>query len=342
MMGASFCVLRKLTTTTLAVSLVILPTTSWAGPPAASETDTEPASEPEPAVSDQADPATAEEPSEVTAEAPEPEPTPSAQTDRQQAAELFFEGTKYYELGQYPEAIDHFQRAWELAPEPQLLYNLGQAHWKWFDVDPDIDHLRRARTFFQNYDKRMRSLEGYSSAEVDGFIRAISAQIEAEEQKKAERERPVIMGPSIAEQEAAERRAYERQRQLRVTKGLNISGITFLALGGVSLAVGLGGLLTRQANKVILDTTSGGDPGEPNIASVEEDERRRRAYELGGQIAFGGFVGAAALLPVGITLRVWGGLRERRQGATPATEPTTARNEKVSAELGHQLLIVHF
>ena len=278
---------------------------------------------------DGADPPAAE------AEAATPEPLPP--TDRQRAASAFREGTKDYELGQYEQAIERFQKAWELAPEPQLLYNLGQAHWKWFDVDPDIDHLRKARTFFQNYDKRMRLRDDYSSSEVEGYIRALTAQIDAEEAKAAERARPVIVDPSLEQRDAAERRRLERERKLRVTKGLNVSGVTLIVLGSATLAMALGGLIARQANRVILDNSTGGEPGTTNLASASEDAKRRRGYVVGGQVAFSGFILAGVLLPVGITLRVIGGVREKR-----TIGGDIEREKPVSMGAGSSLLTIRF
>ncbi|MCA9707028.1 MAG: tetratricopeptide repeat protein, partial [Myxococcales bacterium] len=157
-----------------------------------------------------------------------------AEADRANAEQAYREGSDLYELGKYPEAIERFQRAWELSKEVQLLYNLGQAQWKWFDVDPDIDHLRQAALFFRNYDKRMRLVEGYDQVEIDNILKAIDAQIENEERKIAEANRPVIVQPGGPTEEEL---AWERRR--RTTRALNISGTTIIVVGSVTLAAGL-------------------------------------------------------------------------------------------------------
>lgn len=236
-----------------------------------------------------------------------------------QAEALFKQATEAYELGRYEQAAVLFERVWKLEPVPELLYNLGQAHWRWFDIDPNVEHLRQARSFFQNYDKRMQGREDYFSSEVNAFVVALNTQISAEEQKQAERDRPVIVGPSVAELEAAERGRLRRERNLMTARRLNASGIAVIVAGAVAAAVGVGGIIARSANKLIIDNTSGNDdPRVPSPVTVEDDRRRRDAYLVGGQIAYGGFVAAAIFLPIGIGFRVTGALIERRElGARP-------------------------
>lgn len=259
------------------------------------------------------EPAPPSETETETESEPEPEPEPMEETagSRDEAIESFRSATRDYELGKYAEAIAGFERAWELSGEPQLLYNMGQAYWKWFEVEPELDHLRKAKVFFQNYDKRMRDNAFYDPHEVQGHIEEIAARIDKEEKLAAERNRPVVVGPSLAVQEAELRRQRERERQYRVTRGLNATGITLIVLGSAYLVVGLAGLSTRIATGLLLDNSSGGDGG-VNLASAEEDARRRQQYRVGGQVAFAGFIGGSILLPIGITLRVVGKIRERR------------------------------
>lgn len=247
-------------------------------------------------------------------EPPEPEPP----SDRDRAAAAFREGTRAYELGKYQEAIAKFEKAWELAPEPALLFNMGQAQWRWFNIDKDIEHLRKARTLFENYDKRMRAREDYFPGEAQAFIRALEIQIEAEEHKLAEANRPVIVGPSVEELEEAEKRKERRERALRTAERMNAAGIALIVVGSVTAAVAIGGVAARQAYKLILDnTTGGGDPNTPNKVSAEEDERRRNGFLAAGQVAYGSLIATAILLPVGIGLRVGGAVIERRELGAP-------------------------
>jgi tetratricopeptide (TPR) repeat protein len=288
----------------VALALLTAPLPAIASPAKASpHPDKTPPAEP----SAPAEPTTtaAPEPEPVAAAEPEPEPEPAVD-DRAAAAASFLEGSKYYELGQYPIAIEKFERAWELSHEPLLLFNLGQAYWKWFEVDPDAEHLRRAKQNFENYDKRMRGSPGYDATEVHRYVERIGEQlVKAEETAEARTER------ELRAREESERRRMWIERERQVVTGLNASGITLITLGSLTLVMGLAGVITRTANKVVLDQSSGG-PREVNLSSAAEDAKHRRGFLLGGQIAFAGFIVGGILLPIGITLKVLGGIRERR------------------------------
>lgn len=229
---------------------------------------------------------------------------------RENAALAFREGDNLYQLGKYPEAIEQFNRAWDLSKEVLILYNIGQAHWKWYDVDPDLDHLRQAAVFFRNYDKRMRLTEGYDPREVENYLQTIETRIELEERKIAEANRPVIVQPGGPTEEEI---AWEQRR--RATRGMIISGNIVTVLGAVTLATGVGGLLARTTYKVVLDNSTPSDGG-INVASADEDKRRRDGYTLGGEIAFGALIAAAVVLPVGIGLRVAGAVRDKKDRRT--------------------------
>ena len=291
------------------------------------ETQTPPA-EPDSsdAAADAADGDTDGESEPATEPESEPEPEPEEpDATQQEAAALFREGSMFYELGQYEEAIAKFESAWKLAPVPQLLFNLGQAHRRWFEVDPDLDHLRQAKTFFINYDKRMKTDASYSAREADyvqNMIEKLDAQIELEEAKEAERNRVIVNGPSAAEIEALEKRRIERDRKLATARRLNGAGIGVIVVGATAAAVGLGGVLARTSYKVVLDNSSADDPNAPSLATAEEDRRRRDGFLLSGQIGFGGLIAAAVFLPIGIGLRIGGGILEKRTLATP--EPKDA------------------
>jgi|GEM_PF-2430713 len=336
---------------------------AWAAPevepPADTETpssDADPAEGEDPAASDTTDLSeTADAPEDAPEEAPAEEPEDESEEPdptQQEAASLFREGSMFYELGQYEDAIVKFEAAWKLAPVPQLLFNLGQAHRRWYEVDPNIDHLRQAKTFFINYDKRMKTDASYSAREADyvqNMIEKLEAQIELEETKEAERNRVIVNGPSAAEIEALEKRRIEREKRLASARRLNGAGIGLIVVGATAAGVGLGGVLARTAYKVVLDNSSTGDPNSPSLATAEEDRRRRNGFLLSGQVGFGGLIAAAVFLPIGIGLRVGGGVLEKRTLATPepdakseAPDPNREPPPKVAIEPTASGLAIHF
>ena len=52
----------------------------------------------------------------------------SASVEAQSARELFQLGTSEYGIGNYEDAIDAWQRAYDLDPQPLILFNIGQAY----------------------------------------------------------------------------------------------------------------------------------------------------------------------------------------------------------------------
>ncbi len=60
-------------------------------------------------------------------------------------------GSDAYALGNYEAAVEHFERSYELAHEPALLFNLGQSYTRWYDISNDIEHLKKARRLYENY-----------------------------------------------------------------------------------------------------------------------------------------------------------------------------------------------
>ncbi len=327
--------LRELLVITLSASLAA-PGVAMAGPAKRGKA-AEVAPEPEPAA----------EPEPAPEAEPEPEPAPEPaegeiDPKREAAAAAFRQGAVDYELQNYEQAIAHFKKAWELDPEPQLLFNLGQAERRWFEIDPNIDHLRRARSYFVDYDKRLKTGGSYTPQEADyvqNMIEKLEAQIELEEQKAAERARPVITGPSAAELDALERKRIQRERRLAASKRLNGAGIGLIVVGSVAVGMGIGAVVARTAYKLILDNSRGDDADSPNLATLEEDQRRRNGYLTSGQVAYGSFIAGAIFLPIGIALRITGGVIERRTLGTEAVgdgkKPDDAKPEpapKVSFE----------
>ncbi len=251
---------------------------------------------------------------------------------RQNAEAAYREGSELYEVGKYSEAIELFKRAWELSKEVQLLFNLGQAYWKWYDVDPNVDHLRQAAVFFRNYDKRMRLTDDYNPFEIGNILKAIEAQIEVHEQREAEANRPVIVQPGGPTEEEL-----RWQQRIRATRGLNISGTTLIVVGGLTLGAGIAGVVSRVSFKLLLDTGTTSDGG-INLATAEEDMRRRDAFLLSGQIAFGTLIAAAVILPVGIGLRVAGAIRDKkdRKFAREKDEERLRNEEKASKKVAFE------
>jgi tetratricopeptide (TPR) repeat protein len=56
-----------------------------------------------------------------------------------------------YALGNYEQAIEHFEKAYKLSQEPALLFDIGQAYTRWYDLSNDVEQLKKARRMYENY-----------------------------------------------------------------------------------------------------------------------------------------------------------------------------------------------
>lgn len=68
-----------------------------------------------------------------------------------QAKAEYQAGSDAYALGKYEKAVAHFERAYELTRQPELLFNLGQSYTRWYDISNDLEHLKKARRLYENY-----------------------------------------------------------------------------------------------------------------------------------------------------------------------------------------------
>lgn len=128
---------------------------------AAPETAAENAAENAPEAAPGATPAAASAaPPDTTPDAP-PTPTPDPPpklSAQEQAAISFKEGRALFKKGQYREAAEKFQAAYNLDPVPILLYNLARA----YEEVPDPE---RAIEFYGNYLKRVPDAEDREDVE---------------------------------------------------------------------------------------------------------------------------------------------------------------------------------
>ncbi len=177
--------------------------------------------------------------------APEEDPATAA------ARRAYEAGEKEYRLGQFEEAAREFERAYELSALPAILYNIGLAHLRWYDVDPDIAHLRKAKVVFQNYIIELqKNPELGDIAEAEAVIAEIDKKIADHEAAEATvnepKPEPVDLGPDPG-------------------KKLRLGGAVAMGLGGVFV---IGGVVSG----VVLGVRGQGFEDELRTAFAERRE----------------------------------------------------------------------
>src|SRR5688572_9287412 len=71
--------------------------------------------------------------------------------------QLWLDGMTSFKLGRHTEAVERWERAYELCPEPDLLFNLAQVHRK-------LNNHEKARDLYRSYLNEAKNL---SQAERD-------------------------------------------------------------------------------------------------------------------------------------------------------------------------------
>ncbi|MFO8072022.1 MAG: tetratricopeptide repeat protein [Polyangia bacterium] len=127
-------------------------------------------------------------------EEPEPETKKVADQDRELARDHFEKGRDRFRAGRYREAIEHFELAYELAPAPEILYNIGRCH----------EELGEESNAVDNYEMYLRmSPEAEDREEVRARIGGLEKEKESEgepekgDTEKGEEPRGMRLGVSI-------------------------------------------------------------------------------------------------------------------------------------------------
>lgn len=104
----------------------------------------------------------------------------------QEARRHYEEGTKAFNLGEYPRAVSEFKAAYNAKPDPLLLYNIAQAHRLGGDAG-------QALFFYRSF---LRNLPTASNRkEVEGRIRALEKQVDEQKREATPVPAPVVPRP---------------------------------------------------------------------------------------------------------------------------------------------------
>jgi len=70
---------------------------------------------------------------------------------RDSAKAMFQEGERNFQLGKFDAAIEAYERAFNLDPQPAFIFNIALAHRRQYEIDGKLEHLLRARELYRNY-----------------------------------------------------------------------------------------------------------------------------------------------------------------------------------------------
>ena len=98
--------------------------------------------------------------------------TPQAHAeDKAAARQAFIDGSKYYDLNQYAEALEAFKRAYWNYEDPVILYNIAQCHRA-------LGHKKEAIEFYRSYLRK--SPDARNRQDVEKIIAELNSAIDKE------------------------------------------------------------------------------------------------------------------------------------------------------------------
>lgn len=267
-----------------------------------------------------------------------PAPSPEqGDPELDEARALYDEGKARFDTFDYQGAVDLWTKAYAKLPEDaagirnRLVYNIATAQEKAFELDNDVEHLRRAQMLLESYIGNYKALverTPETQTEVDKAeerIAVIKERIEAAH-KGDTRPPPPIEGEdteigwegSTAPPPNPE--LLERNRRLadeeRKTDKILIGSYVSLSLGGLFTLIGLSavaGASSIEGQAMMDDPPGGEEPEEPE--DTPADELRGTGYgSLGLGIA--GVITGFVLLGVGLDRR-----KKAKNGTLITTHP---------------------
>jgi tetratricopeptide (TPR) repeat protein len=211
---------------------------------------------------------------------------------RAEAKREYENGRLKFDLGKFDEAVESFQRAYELVDDPIILYNIGQSYRLG-------QNHSRALLFYKSYLRRRP--DAPNRTEVERRITELTELLE--EQKKHETEvhpepRPEPKPKPQLEPKPEPRPepASHRRTLIGVGAGLGGLGVVSLAIGGAML--GLAGSASDRVERAALT-------GMEFTAALRDTEVSGRRFNAAGisLLAIGGASTVAAAITLGIAFR---------------------------------------
>lgn len=258
-----------------------------------------------------------------------PEEEPAAGED---ARKLYNEGERAYRRGRFSEALEKFEKAYDLSEQPLLLYNIALAYRQLYDVADDVEQLRRGRAVLKNF-----MLFADRDPELDASdAKKLLAEIE-ELIKEHEKTHPDVIttpdpdpdpdpdpGPKTPT-------GKDPGRTLRIAGGATMGGGgallvggtvagIFFAIKGTEFSEEIQRLRAEMPNACDEDTQS--VECRQNAADIETARDNGRKANLGTGLAFavGGGLGVVAIA-TGVVLFLQGNKRTREWKASASRRP---------------------
>lgn len=248
--------------------------------------------------------------------------------DNERAKTLYREGEKAYRVGKFAEAVEKFEAAYELSGLPIILYNIGLAYTRRYDVTSDIADLRQAKVVLQNfYIETQKDPELGDPDEVESQLKELDEKLaKAQEDERARREAERKRQEELAKQQGKD--GPKGPVGADPGKKLRLGGIIAMAAGGgfligggvATVVLGLRGQEFAQELKNIRNDQAAAGCGtaspDPECADLDNREsvtknNGRKANLLQAGVGIPLLAVGAGALATGIGLFVTGNKRTK-------------------------------
>jgi tetratricopeptide (TPR) repeat protein len=176
-----------------------------------------------------------------------------AQSRGKQTAESHYDkGMKAYTLGHFPEAIEEFEKAFELRSEPIFLYNIAQSHRqsnspqraiffyrRYLEADPNVKNRAEIEKRIKDMEMQLNAQKEHPGATPGATMTTApgSAQPAAPSSAPAPQPVPVAVQPSPAPEATVQ--TPQPTPSENQGRGLRIAGIATASVGVAAVAAGV-------------------------------------------------------------------------------------------------------
>lgn len=181
----------------------------------------------------------------------------------QTAEELYAEAERAYFIGDYVTAVTRFEAAYAKSQLPQLLYNVGLAYMRRYELSKDVADLRRAQSVLTNFRVELERDPTIGSAQnVGELLKQIERSLAVHDTRKPLTAKPTKPAGATSEaQPAAACPDPAPAKTIVQPADTRRAGAALLTLGGLSLAAGVASglgfaLKGRQFRGELADVTA--------------------------------------------------------------------------------------
>jgi len=259
-----------------------------------------------------------------------PEEQPATGED---ARKLYEQGERAYRRGRFREALEKFEKAYDLSEQPLLLYNIALAYRQLYDVADDVEELRRGRAVLKNFMLFADRDPDLDATDAKKLLTEIEALIEEHEKTHPEVVTTPDPGPDPGPgpTDPPPPKGKDPGRTLRIAGGAAMGGGGALVVGGTVAGIFFaikGTEFSEEITRLRAEMPNACDEDDDsvecrqNAADIETARDNGRKANLGTGLAFalGGGLGVVAIA-TGVVLFLQGNKRTREWKASASKRP---------------------